>query len=209
LISRVRGMVESVSENRVEVRANEMVYEVLVPSYFENGLRGRRGEEVELFVHCYIEGGPGGGAMTPRLVGFATEADREFYLHLTKVPGLGSRTALKTMIVPPAEMSRAIEKEDRAALSGLPGVGKRTADKIIASLKGRLTRFLAGEDVVTVDKSGWGEVEEEAIEVLVQLAYKRSEAEELVARAMRRSPCLETSEEIVQSVFRQIGSTGR
>lgn len=191
------------AENRIELRAGALVYEVLVPAYLESQLRTRKGGEVELHVQHYLEGGPGSASMVPRLIGFMKMEDREFYNLLVKVPGLGSRSALKTMVAPPAEMARAIEQEDRMALGGLPGVGKRTADKIIATLKGKLTLFAAA--AAAAPAPSWGDGEEEAVTVLLQLSYKRSEAEEMIMRAKKKNPGLDNAEDIIQAVFRETG----
>jgi Holliday junction DNA helicase RuvA len=143
--------------------------------------------------------------MIPRLVGFMSEAERDFYLLLVKVPGLGARTALKAMIIPPGEMANAIEGEDKNALSSLPGVGRRTADKIVASLKGKVLEFAFDKDVKREARGPWTETEEEALMVLLQLQYKRSEAEQLIIRARNKNPDLESAEALCQAVFKEAG----
>lgn len=207
MISRIKGELVSVAESRVELGDGGIVYEVLVPPYVENALRLRRGEEVTLFVHYYMEGGAGGATMTPRLVGFLSHEEKAFYNEMVKVPGLGARTALRTMVDPPARMARAIESGDRVALSGLPGVGKRTAEKIIASLKGKMAPFLSAEEPMPpVAGQEMGDEAEEALMVLMQLGYKRVEAERLVEKAVRKSPDLDNAETIVQAVLRDAGA---
>jgi Holliday junction DNA helicase RuvA len=206
LITRIRGLLEKVTENKVELACGDLVYEVLVPTYLGRGLRLRQGEQVELYVQHYLEGGSGHASMIPRLVGFLNEADRGFYQMLVKVPGLGARTALKAMVIPPREMAGAIEREDKNALSGLPGVGRRTADKIVASLKGKLLDFAFEAGEPRGPAGPWTEMEEEALLVLLQLQYKRSEAEQLIIRARRKHPDLADAEALCQAVFKEAGS---
>jgi len=206
LISRLRGIIESVSENRVEVSLSGIFYEVLIPTYLEQTLRSRKGDEVELFIQHYLEGGASHSNLAPRLVGFLSKDEREFYVHLIKVPGLGQRSVLKSMVIEPARLAEAIEREDKIALSNLPGVGKRTADKIIATLKGKVSQFAFEPGAAIAPAGPWGENEEEAVEVLIQLSYKRSEAEQLVARAKQKSPELDTSEAMGQAVLKEVGS---
>jgi len=207
VISRLKGEVLSVAQNLVEVRCGDVCYELLAPSYLSRELGKAKGETVELFIHHYLEGGAGSPTLTPRLVGFMAKSERELFEHLIKVPGLGSKKALKAMIVAPGELARAIEAGDRGALSDLPGVGKRTADKIIATLKGKLTAFAfepgapAGGEAASL-----GEVEDEAAMVLVQLGYKQSEAAALIRAAKKRAPELDSAEAIVQLVLRSVGS---
>jgi holliday junction DNA helicase RuvA len=211
MISRIRGTIERVGDNRAELRCGELCYEVLVPAYLETALRLRTGEAVELYVHHYLEGGVGGAPLVPRLVGFMSASERAFYNHLLKVPGLGAKSVLRLLVSSPAEMARAIEQEDRGALAALPGVGRRTADKIIAELKGRLSEFAFGESSPAAAGGppvAWGEAEDDAVRVLVQLAYKPGEAEQLVRAAKRREPALTGAgaEALVQAVLKKVGS---
>jgi len=206
VISRIRGTLEGVGDNRAELRQGDLAYEVLIPSYLERFLLAMKGETVELFVHHYLEGGPGSAVMLPRLVGFPSAADRDFYHQLIKVPGLGARTALKSMTVPPAEIARAIEGENKTALSGLPGIGGRTADKIVATLKGKVARFVLAGLERTSAAAPFGEMEEEALAVLQKLAYRRPEAEELIRKVRKKNPAIASAEEIIQAVFKEAGS---
>jgi len=201
----MKGLLERALDNRVELACGDLVYEVLVPSYLGRDLRAKQGQQVELFVQHYLEGGTGHGSMIPRLVGFMTEAERDFYLLLVKVPGLGARTALKAMIIPPGEMANAIEREDKNALSSLPGVGRRTADKIVASLKGKVLAFAIDQGAKREPRGPWTETEEEALMVLLQLQYKRAEAEQLIIRARQKNPGLDSAEALCQAVFKEAG----
>jgi len=192
-------------ENKAELACGDLVYEVLIPSYLGRDLRAKQGRQVELYVQHYLEGGSGHASMIPRLVGFMSEAERDFYLLLVKVPGLGARTALKAMIIPPGEMASAIEGEDKNALASLPGVGRRTADKIVASLKGKVLAFAIDKGAKREPSGPWTETEEEALMVLLQLQYKRSEAEQLIIRARNKNPGLDSAEALCQAVFREAG----
>lgn len=205
MISRLGGEVESVSENRVELRCGDVVYEVLVPSYLEERLRPRLGQRVELFVKHYLEGGPALSAFLPRLVGFENEAERDFYNLLVKVPGLGAKSALKCLVIPPGQVARAIEQEDKRSLAGLPGVGGRTAEKIIAALRGKAADF-AAPAAEKRPAAAREEPEEEAVAVLMKLAYRRAEAEELIRRVRKKYPEVSGTEEIVQAVLKDVGS---
>jgi len=201
MISRLRGKLIAVGENRVELEAPPLVYEVLVPSGILPALRGRRDQEVELFVHHYIEGLQTGNA-TPRLVGFLSEAEREFFEQFIKVPGVGVRSALKALVIPPAQAARAIEAGDVRALSEMPGVGKRTADKIVAELKGKVQKYalLAAESADAVEPLR--DFQEEAMEVLLRLGYKRFEAERMIRKVMAQKKDVASSEALVQEIFR-------
>jgi len=203
LISRIRGTLASVYELRVEVENRGVFYEIMVPAYLAADLVNKKGDEIELFTQHYLEGGQSSSALTPRLVGFVSEAEKDFYSQLIKVPGMGTRVILKAMTITPSKMARAIEGEDRTALAALPGLGKRTADKVIATLKGKLSEYALPSEEDLGRKPVLGEMEEDAIQVLLQLAYKRNEAEDMVRRVSRDAAEYKSADEIVQAVFKQ------
>jgi len=201
MISRIRGKLISVAENRVELEALPLVYEVLVPSSALPSLRGRLEQEVELFVHHDIEGLQAGNA-TPRLVGFLSQLEREFFERFIKVPGVGVKTALKALVIPVARAARAIEAGDAAALSEMPGIGKRTADKIVAELKGKVQKFALLAAEAEPEAAPLADFQEEAMEVLLRLGYKRFEAERMIRKVMAQKQAIASAEVLVQEIFK-------
>ncbi len=206
MISRLRGTMASVAELRVELENQGVFYEIMVPAYLAADLVNRKGEEIELFTQHFLEGAQSSAGLTPRLVGFLSEAEKDFYSQLVKVPGMGSRMILKAMTITPAKMARAIESEDRTALSSLPGLGKRTADKVIAALKGKLSEYALPSEEDLARAPALNDMEEDAIQVLLQLSYKRVEAETMVRQVTRNSSGHASADEIVQAVFKQAGT---
>jgi len=138
------------------------------------------------------------------LIGFFEELDREFFELFITVQGLGEKKALKSLILPIKLIALAIENEDRQILRGLPGIGSRMADKIIAELKGKLAKFaLIKEDESIPEKEEKKyDFKDEAMEVLLQLEYRRPEAENLIADALKRNRKIATSEELIQDIFK-------
>jgi len=201
MISRIRGKLVSVLENRVEIEAAPLVYEILVPSYTLAGLRARRDQEVELFVFHYIENLQSGNA-SPRLVGFLSETDREFFTKFIKVPGVGVKTALKALVIPVARVARAIEAADVSALTEMPGIGKRTADKIVAELKGKVEKFALLAAEAEAEAAPLSDFQEEAVEVLLRLGYKRFEAERMIRKVMAQNRAIASSEVLIQEIFK-------
>ena len=201
MISRIRGKLVSVLENRVEIEAAPLVYEILVPSYALAGLRARRDQEVELFVFHYIENLQSGNA-SPRLVGFLSETDREFFTRFIKVPDVGVKTALKALVIPVARVARAIEAADVPALNEMPGIGKRTADKIVAELKGKVQKYALLAAEAESEAAPLSDFQEEAVEVLLRLGYKRFEAERMIRKVMAQNRTIASSETLIQEIFK-------
>jgi Holliday junction DNA helicase RuvA len=151
----------------------------------------------------YYEGNPGGGILVPRLVGFLSDSEREFFELFTTVKGMGIRKALKAMAMPVSTIATAIEQADHKTLGMLQGIGQRTAQQIIAELKGKVGRFASETARLQPAASRpFLPYQAEALEVLVAWGEKRSEAMELIELAARRYPDVKTAEELVPLVYR-------
>ena len=201
MIARITGRLEEVTEGSALIDAGGgLWYEVLVPAYQLEPLRRRLGQEVVLHTLHYLEGDPSRGAQQPRLVGFATEAERDFFRLFTTVKGIGIRRGLRALIRPVSEVAAAIAEKDARFLIALPEVGKRTAEQIIAELAGRVDEF-AGE-IAPAAEAELPEAAAEAQAVLIQLGERRADAAALVQRVLAVAPELETPEAIIQHVYR-------
>ncbi|MBU2461395.1 Holliday junction branch migration protein RuvA [bacterium] len=108
-----------------------------------------------------------------RLFGFATKEERELFLELVTIPGIGPKTAMRILSEkPPEELKKNITEQDVDSLYAVKGIGKKTAERLILELSGRL--------VMAKDTS----VSEEAVSALISLGYKRKEAEVAVRKAL-------------------------
>ncbi|NLG79470.1 MAG: Holliday junction branch migration protein RuvA [Firmicutes bacterium] len=212
MISAITGKLVRVQEDRVTIQVGGLSYDVLVSPSTARALAARREQEVRLETIFYIQGAPGGvGNTVPVLVGFLTEVDKEFFEHFITVGGIGPRAALKALAIPTPRIARAIENADIVTLSSLPGIGKQKAAKIVAELKGKVTRFALGVEVegevearaeVPVAAEPVDEVAAEALEVLLQLGYRRQEAEEMIRQAMAKRADIRSAEAIIQEIYR-------
>ena len=211
LISEITGEVlyDRIRRNSLLVRANAMCYEVFVPSGIASRLRhapeSERRNPLTLYTIYYIDGGLGGGHLTPKLVGFLDPLDREFFEAFTKVPGVGFMKALKCLVQPLNEIASAIERGDTVFLTGLPGIGAKIAERIVTELRGGMAKFALAptEEPLSIEKEPVSELRVEAQQVLEQLEYSRSEAHRIVTEIFARHRNLRTVEEFLQKVFEQ------
>ncbi|MFP4267726.1 MAG: Holliday junction branch migration protein RuvA [Spirochaetaceae bacterium] len=133
-----------------------------------SGESGKSGESGETRVFTYLHHKE--DSMV--LFGFSAEEERDIFMELIKVSGIGPRQALKILSgIPAEELVRLIEAEDTAALSRIPGIGKKTAGKIILALRGNLTPPEEGET-----SSGFGEL----VNALVDMGFDRKGAQKAV-----------------------------
>ncbi len=211
LISELTGDVlyDRIRRYSLLVRVDALCYEVFVPSGIASRLRqaveSERRNPLTFYTIDYIDGGLGGGHLTPKLVGFLDPLDREFFEAFTTVPGVGFMKALKCLVQPLNEIARAIERGDTLFLEGLPYVGAKTAERIVTELHGKMAKFALArtEEPLSVEQESASQLRTEALEVLKQLEFSRGEAERMVSDIFARHKNLKTTEEFLRRVFEQ------
>lgn len=212
MISEITGEVlyDRIQRHSLLVRVNALCYEVFVPSGIASRLRlgpaAERRNPLTFYTIYYIDGGMGGGHLTPKLVGFLDPLDREFFETFTTVPGVGFMRALKCLVRPLNEIALAIERGDTAFLKELPFIGAKTAERIVTELRGKMAKFALArtEEPLSVEQESAGELKAEALQVLEQLEYSRSEAQRMVEEIFARHRNLKTVEDFLRRVFEQL-----
>jgi Holliday junction DNA helicase RuvA len=202
MIARIDGKLVKVNPESALVQVGAIVYEVMLPGYCVGVLSGQVGSEVTLCTLEYYEGSLGGGNLVPRMVGFLSDSEREFFNKFISVKGIGIKKGLKAMSVPIGTIAAAIENGDDKTLMSLPAVGKRLAQQIVAELKGKVTSFAAGAEAMQRPEAVFKPYQAEALEILIAWGEKRNESMELIELACKKHPEIRTAEELVPLVYR-------
>ena len=202
MIASIEGKLVQLEDGKALVQVGSIGYEIMLAGYCQSELAGRIGTEVQLCTIQYYEGSPGGGNLIPRMVGFLSRAEREFFESYTSVKGMGTKKALKSLSMPIATIAAAVENGDEKILGTLPGVGKRMSQQIIAQLRGKLGTFAADAEAAVRGRSPFESFETEALEILIAWGEKRSEAIELIESARAKHPDITTAEGLVPVVYR-------
>ena len=140
------------------------------------------------------------------LFGFATREEKELFLQLTSVSGIGPKTALGLLgSMPLRDLSLAILLGDVTALSRAPGIGKKTAQRIALELKDRITQAdvsqpAAGSASAPAASSG-SDAMVEAIEALTALGYSSLEARNALSQVRDQS---DRPEELIRLALRSM-----
>ncbi len=211
MISELTGEVlyDRIQRHSLLVRVQSICYEIFVPSGIASRLRtapeGERRNPLTFYTIYYIDGGLGGGHLTPKLVGFLDPLDREFFETFTTVPGVGFMKALKCLIRPINEIARAIERGDSAFLRGLPSVGPKIAERLITELHGKMAKFALApaEEPLSVEDEPVSQLRDEALQALEQLEFSHAEAERMTAQIFSQNKNLKSLEEFLRKVFEQ------
>ena len=98
MISKITGTLQSVYEEQITLQVGQFEYQVLIPDFVRRRIQQQVGQEITLHTMQYFEGNPMQGRMIPRLIGFLSEVEREFFEVFCSVDGVGVRKALKAMV---------------------------------------------------------------------------------------------------------------
>lgn len=195
MIGRLTGILGDESpDGSVIVDVQGVGYEVFVPL----GTLGRVGRDgpVSLFVHTHVRE----DALV--LYGFATAEDRASFRSLMTVTGVGPKLALAILSqLDAGALFEAVERGDKNAFRGISGVGKKTVEHLLVDLKGKLSPSASRLPARPVPSrpTGFGGQGEILIGLLVNLGYKRPEAE----RALDLLDPASLTEKPVQELLRE------
>lgn len=206
MIRYLEGRLLKKEEDRILLLANQVGYEVLLPTVVMKDLRHKKaGDDLALYIfYQQTERQP-----KPVLIGFNLEAEREFFQQFISVEDIGPLKAVKALTLPVRDIARAIEARDVHLLKGLKGIGQRTAQKIIASLEGKMGKFALIRPSDGPETESEEDVQAHVMEVLVsQLGHRPVEARRMVTAAVKRHPEIATFEALIEEVYRGEESSG-
>lgn len=201
MIAEIVGRLRSVKEHTAYVDGGTLTYELLIPDSAMADLHPLIGAEVRLHTLFFLDGSMATGNLVPRLVGFPTEAERDFFVLLNRVKGISTRKALRAMAVPHQQIAAAIANGDERYLVGLPEIGKRTAAQIITDLRDEVQRFVAPA-AAPAPVSQLTDAQRVAIEIIVQWGDRQADAQRWVTAAVDADATLGTPDEIVRAAYR-------
>lgn len=206
MITKLSGVLRELGEGCALLDVGPFQYEVLIPDFTRRQIQLNLGQPVSLFTIDYIDGNVArGGRLTPKLIGFNSQTEREFFEVFCSVDGVGVKTALRAMVRPVQDVARAIEQQDVKSLSTLPGIGPATAERIVAKLRRKMAKFAllvprgSGEEATaTLD------VVEETHQILVSLGHSHADARRLLDGVFARGKgSYKTVDALIQAVYEQ------
>ncbi|MCO8125152.1 helix-hairpin-helix domain-containing protein [Stieleria sp. TO1_6] len=207
MILTIAGKLTHVTESSIVIESAPFEYEVLVGDYTRRQLQTQLGQDIKLHTMDYIEGNAqGGGRLTPRLVGFATEPERQFFDLFCSVDGVGVKKALRAMVRPVKELAVMIEQQDAKGLSALPGVGPATSERIIAKLRRKMPRFALMVDQVTPageTDSLANQVVSETFDALITLGHSEADARRLIDEAIAGKKKFKDTESLLTAIYQK------
>lgn len=205
MITKISGKLLTLDEDVATLAIAPMEYEVLIAEYTRRHLQGSIGKEITLHTIHYIDGNAStGGRLTPRLVGFLSTPERDFFELFCSVDGVGVKKALRAMTQPVQDTAIMIEQQDVKALSSLPGVGPATAERMIAKLRRKMPKFalLVRREMPSADAQTEGVVED-TYRALIALGHVESDARRLIEQALASGAKFKDTESLIQAIYKK------
>ena len=194
MIAHVRGVLAEKEPGRVVIEAGGVGYELLISLTTLDRLP-REGEEVKLLAwHCVRED-------DEMLFGFATRQEREMFLKLTQVSGVGPKIALAILSgASIGELSLAIASGNAKRISSIKGVGRKTAEKICVELKDKVNAI---EALAATSRRGGADdakalMIRDAMLALSALGFGEEAANKMVAAVLQEHPDVKDVETVVR-----------
>lgn len=196
-------MIEYIKGDIVELTPTQMVIECAGIGYVLN---------ISLTTYSAFGGKPTGKIYVYEVIredahllfGFAQKAERELFLLLTSVSGVGPNTARMILSsLPPSELIQVIANKNETALTSVKGIGQKTAQRILVDLKNKVK---AGDSMVgtgTAATAVNGAVGEEAVAALVMLGFQKAASQKAVSSILKTSPMLAV-EQVIKSALRML-----
>lgn len=204
MIARISGKIIEQDENYVLIEMSGVCYEVLIPKAVMDRLTDGvdNGNCVHLITYHYLQIEP--SRSIPVLIGFLSQIEKEFFEAFITVSGIGPRAAVRALNKPISLIAQAIDEANIDFLKSLPGIGQQRAKEIIAKLQNKVGKFALIQDNKTKEtQTKTRDIEEEALAVLMQLEYRKQEAAGMIKKALERTPDIETTEELLNEVYKQ------
>lgn len=193
MIEFVRGTLVEKHPTHVVIDCQGIGYRLNIPlsSYARTG---ETGQEVRFLTYHHVR------EDTEDLYGFATPDERELFVLLLGVSGIGPKLAQTVLSgLPAAALKAAIHSSDLTVLTRIPGVGRKTAERMVVELKDKVARVSGESESTGGPVSGI----DEAVKALVALGYNRLEAQQAVS-AIRQSGRDLPLEEVVRAALQSV-----
>jgi Holliday junction DNA helicase RuvA len=203
MFSKITGTVVERQGDRVVLETGGLGYEIVLPPCVADKVPSSSGTPVTLEVYSQLQMDGNAGRFT--YFGFTNAIEREFFEALLSVASIGPKSAARAFALPMSRIARAIDEGDHALLRTLPGIGQQKARDIVAKLQGKVARFLLirpADDAAPPAIPAMPDFAEEALAVLLQLEYKRNEAEALIRESIQRQPEIADAERLLGEIYR-------
>lgn len=199
MIGHLRGQLLQKKPNHLILDVQGVGYEVQIPltTFYE---LPDEGQEVTLRIHTHVR------EDMLALYGFRTQREKELFLKLISISGIGPKLAIAILSgAQVEELAHAISQGDLSRLTAIPGVGRKTAERLVLELKSQISQFLVPESAqVSRAQEKLDTLQEDIVSALVNLGYGRPAAEKALISTVRGNDSPRTFEDLLRNTLRRL-----
>ncbi len=195
MITYIKGLIAFKSPTYIVVEAGGIGYKVHVS--LNTFTRIEKLEQVKILTYFHVK------EDSQTLYGFADEEERNLFVHLISVSGVGPSTAqvvLSTLM--PDELRAAIISENEASLRKVKGIGNKTAKQIILDLKNKMLK--SGGDLTVPIAPANNTMREEALSALLSLQVNKIQAQKALNKILQENPAIANVEDMIRLALKQL-----
>ena len=194
MIAFVRGNFIVRNPALVVVDVNGVGYECHISLNTYSAIDNKESGQLFTYLHLYENG--------QTLYGFAEQSEKDLFIQLISVSGVGAATARMMLSgMRPEEIIRAIVQSNARQLESVKGIGKKTAERLVLELKDKLSKQ-ANEIIISSTVNN--RVEADALNALISLGIARQMAEQAIKKALSATPEILPLEELLKRALKNV-----
>lgn len=187
----LKGKLAHKDPTHVIIDVGGVGYEVKISLHTFSQIKDQ--ENIQLFTHFHVKE----DAQT--LFGFADEVEKQTFLHLISINGVGPSTGLMVLSsLSPSEVEQAILGEDVRTIQAVKGIGAKTAQRIILELKDKLGKQTTSGDLINIPVSAKNTIRNEALAALITLGINKAAAQKSIDKILKGGPDDISLEELIK-----------
>jgi len=194
MIAFVRGNFAMITPSRVVVDVNGVGYELHISGHTYAEIQGKSSGQLFTYLHITEN--------AQSLYGFSTLGEKELFLQLISISGVGANTARMILSgMRPEEIIRSIVQQQTKQLEGIKGIGKKTAERLVLELKDKLVKHHQEQvaNIPTISSP-----HDDAIHALIALGIGRPLAEQTVKKTIQSLSSPTETEEIIKLALKNL-----
>ena len=185
MIEYIRGVVDEVTPTMAIIEANGVGYGLSISLNTYTAIQNKK--ETRLYVYEVIR------EDAYLLFGFATRIERDLFVLLLSVSGVGGQTARMILSAfTPADLANIVQTEDVRSLKSVKGIGPKAAQRIIVDLKDKMTAFLNANNAIADNNNAIVSAKlplvEEAVQALAGLGFAPAPTQKVVMQIVKDAP---------------------
>ncbi len=196
MIEYIKGEITELSPAQMIMECNGIGYELNISITTYSTFNGCKNGKI--YVHEIIR------EDAHLLFGFANKEERELFLLLISVSGVGPNTARMILSsLPPAELVNAIASGDDVSLTSIKGIGNKTAQRIVVDLKNKVKSAENADERKQSALAGKPTIAEEAVSALIMLGFQKTASQKAVSAILKSEP-QESVEQIIKKALKML-----